>query len=196
MIAFASTDGRILWQHAYQNARQNHPDTPIYHDGMLYVTSGYGKGADGPAIGRRWGQRPAGMGAAHSKTRRTARRFLVDGYVYASSHQSSSGRWSCVEFKTGRLMWQDAGVGKGGSVIYADGMLYCYSEDGTVGLVRPSAEKCQVISTFKVPLGDGTHWAHPVVAAGRLFIRHGNALMCYDIGLITVAPAPVRSYGR
>ena len=80
-------------------------------------------------------------------------------------------------------MWQDAGVGKGGSVVYADGMLYCYSEDGTVGLVRPSAEKCQVVSTFKVPQGDGTHWAHPVVSNRRLFIRHGSVLMCYGIAV-------------
>jgi len=78
-------------------------------------------------------------------------------------------------------MWQDAGVGKGGSVIYADGMLYCYSEDGNVGLVRPSPEKCQVVSTFKVTQGDGDHWAHPVVSHGLLFIRHGNALLCYKI---------------
>ena len=73
------------------------------------------------------------------------------------------------------------GVGKGGSVIFADGMLYCCGEDGMVGLVRPSPEKCQLVSKFKVPLGDGTHWAHPVVAQGRLFIRHGNALMCYQV---------------
>jgi hypothetical protein len=86
-----------------------------------------------------------------------------------------------VEFAGGKLMWDEPGVGKGGSVIYADGMLYCYSEDGNVGLVRPSPEKCQVISTFKVSMGDGSHWAHPVVSHGRLFIRHGSALLCYDI---------------
>jgi hypothetical protein len=86
-----------------------------------------------------------------------------------------------VEFKSGKLMWLDAGVGKSGSIIEAGGMLYCYSEDGSVGLMRPSAEKCQVISTFKVPQGDGSHWAHPVVSNGRMFIRRGNALMCYKI---------------
>ena len=73
------------------------------------------------------------------------------------------------------------GVGKGGSVTFADGMLYCYSEDGTVGLIRPSPEKCEVVSSFKVSQGDGPHWAHLVVANGRLFLRHGTALMCYDL---------------
>jgi len=194
VVAFAPEDGKLLWQHPYQNPRQNHPVTPIYHDGVLYVTSGYGKGAvglaiadDGTGVRQLWAQPK--QDPVHGQA------VLVDGHVYASSHQSAAGQWSCVEFKTGRLAWLDAGVGKGGSVIYAAGMLYCYSEDGVVGLVRPSPEKCQVVSTFKVPLGDGSHWAHPVVARGRLFIRHGDVLICYDVSAPAVgevAPVPQR----
>ena len=180
VVAFGPEDGKILWQHSYRNQRQNHPDTPIYSDGLLYVTSGYGKGAvglelaaDGGSVKQVWEQTK--QDPVHGQA------VLVGGYVYASSHRSIGGRWSCVEFKTGKLMWQDVCVGQGGSVICADGLLYCYSEDGTMGLIRPSAEKCQVVSTFKVPQGDGSHWAHPVVSNGRLFIRHGNALMCYKV---------------
>jgi hypothetical protein len=131
--------------------------------GLLYVTSGYGKGAvglamadDGRSVRQLWEQ--PRQNPVHGQA------VLVDGYVYAASHQKANGRWSCVDFRTGRLAWEDAGVGKGGSVIFADGMLYCYSEDGVMGLVRPSPEKCQIVSTFKVSEGDGPHWAHPVVA--------------------------------
>ena len=180
VVAFSAEDGHVVWQHPYANARGNHPDTPLYQDGMLYVTSGYGKGAiglalaeDGGSVTQIWEQ--PRQDPVHGQA------VLVDGYVYASSHQSANGNWSCVELKTGRLAWEDPGVGKGGSVIYADGMLYCYAEDGTVGIVRPSPEGCQVVSTFQVPLGDGSHWAHPVVANGQLYLRHGDALMCYDI---------------
>jgi len=180
VVAFSAENGAVAWQHPYANARQNHPITPIYYDDMLYVTSGYGKGAiglaipgDGSSVTQLWEQ--PRQDPVHGQA------VLVDGHVYASSHQRAGGKWSCVEMKTGRLAWEDTGVGKGGSVIYADGMLYCYAEDGTVGLVRPSPERCQVVSTFKPPLGDGPHWAHPVVANGRLYIRHGDSLMCYDI---------------
>ena len=31
--------------------------------------------------------------------------------------------------------------------------------------------------------GEGKSWAHPVVCGGRLYIRHGDALMAYDIKL-------------
>lgn len=180
VVAFSAADGKLLWQHPYANVRNNHPVTPIYDKGMLYVTSGYGKGAiglaladDGMSVKQIWEQRR--QDPVHGQA------VLVNGYVYAASHQAASGRWSCVELSTGRLAWEARGVGKGGSVIYADGMLYCYAEDGTVGLMRPSPESCQVVSTFKVPLGDAQHWAHMVVAGGRLYVRHGDALMCYDV---------------
>jgi outer membrane protein assembly factor BamB len=192
VAAFSPDDGRVLWQHPYENYRQNHPVTPIYHDGLLYVTSGYGKGAiglaladDGRSVRQLWEQ--PRQDPVHGQA------VLMDGYVYASSHQKASGRWSCVDLKTGKLAWEDACVGKGGSVIYADGMLYCYAEDGAVGLVRPSPEKCQVVSAFRVPQGDGPHWAHPVVAGGRLYIRHGDALMCHDISADNQSPQPPRA---
>jgi outer membrane protein assembly factor BamB len=180
VVAFSLDQGKVLWQQPYENARQNHPNTPIYHEGLLYVTSGYGKGAICLAIGED-GQKGAQLWQQPRQDPVHGQAVLVDGYVYASSHQKASGKWSCVELKTGRMAWEASGVGKGGSVIFADGMLYCYAEDGTMGLVRPSPERCQVVSTFKVSYGDGSHWAHPVVAGGRLYLRHGDALACYDV---------------
>jgi len=188
VVAFSAADGRVLWQHPYKNFRENHPVMPIYSAGRLYVTSGYGKGAiglvladDGKSVTQVW-EEPR-QDPVHGQA------VLVDGCVYASSHQKANGRWSCVEFKTGKLLWENPCIGKGGSVIYADGLLYCYSEDGVVGLVRPSPEKCEIVSTFNLTKGDGPHWAHPAIANGRLFIRHGDALMCYDIAQQSSAPA-------
>jgi hypothetical protein len=39
-----------------------------------------------------------------------------------------------------------------------------------------------MISSFKIPLGKGPHWGHPAISDGRLYVRHGEALMVYDIG--------------
>jgi hypothetical protein len=38
-----------------------------------------------------------------------------------------------------------------------------------------------VISSFTITKGSQQHWAHPSIANGRLYIRHGNAVMAYDI---------------
>jgi len=39
----------------------------------------------------------------------------------------------------------------------------------------------QLAGSFKVSLGTDKHWAHPVISDGRLYIRHGEVLMAYDI---------------
>jgi outer membrane protein assembly factor BamB len=180
VVAFSAEDGKLVWQFAYKNTRQNHCNTPIYSDGLLYVTSGYGRGAvglelaaDGGSVKQIWEQKK--QDPVHGQA------VLVNGYVYASSHQASPTQWSCVELKTGKLMWQDTALGRGGSVIAVGGMLYCYSEDGKVSLVRPSSEKCDRVSQFTVTQGDGQHWAHLVVCGGKMFVRHGDVLMCYDV---------------
>jgi hypothetical protein len=61
-------------------------------------------------------------------------------------------------------------------------MLYCYAdEDGTVALAKPSRKGFEIVSSFKITQGDDKHWAHPAIANGTLYIRHGYALMAYNI---------------
>ena len=36
------------------------------------------------------------------------------------------------------------------------------------------------VSKLAVPEGTDEHWSHPTIANGRLYIRHGDALMAYD----------------
>ena len=70
----------------------------------------------------------------------------------------------------------------GGPVIFADGLFYCYAEkDGEMALAEGNSTQFRIISKFKVPLGTAQHWAHPVIANGKLYVRHNNALMVYDI---------------
>jgi hypothetical protein len=60
-------------------------------------------------------------------------------------------------------------------------MLYCYGESGMVGLVKPTPTGYEMVSSFKITKGTDEHWAHPAISNGRLYIRHGDALMVYDI---------------
>jgi hypothetical protein len=60
-------------------------------------------------------------------------------------------------------------------------MLYCYSERGDVALVKPDPGDFDVVSSFRIDKGSGPHWAHPVIRDGRLYVRHGEVLMVFDI---------------
>jgi hypothetical protein len=79
-------------------------------------------------------------------------------------------------------MWEKKWHNKG-PVVFADGKLYCMEEkDGHVGLIEPSPEGLLVTSTFQITSGNGPFWAHPSISGGRLYLRHGDVLMVYDIG--------------
>ena len=48
--------------------------------------------------------------------------------------------------------------------------------------MRPTPRAFEAISQFQIPAGGkGPTWAHPVVCGGRLYVRHGQFLYCYDI---------------
>jgi hypothetical protein len=50
-----------------------------------------------------------------------------------------------------------------------------------LALVKPNPEKFEIISSFKISKGSGPHWAHPAIFDGKLFVRHGEVLMVYDL---------------
>ena len=67
------------------------------------------------------------------------------------------------------------------NIISAQGLLYCYSETGTVNLVEPKADGFDILSSFNVPYGTNENWAHLVIFDKKLYVRHGSSIMVYDI---------------
>ena len=68
-----------------------------------------------------------------------------------------------------------------GVTIFSDGLFYCYGTNGVMTLLEADETDCRVISSFKVQLGTDQHWSHTVIHEGRMYVRHGDALICYDI---------------
>ncbi len=187
LLAINPLDGEIEWHHNLDNfysgsqgeGAQANP--ALYFNDEVFVTSGY--------------DHPATMfSIAHNKKPVTLKWknetlnthhggvVLVDGNLYGSNWQHNSrGRWASVNWESGVTNWETEWYNKG-SVIYADGMLYIYEEkSGNIALVAPSPKKLEIVSTFKMEEGTGPHWAHPAIYDGKLFIRHGDVLMVYNI---------------
>jgi outer membrane protein assembly factor BamB len=103
---------------------------------------------------------------------------LLNGRLYGSD--DSNKAWFCLDWKTGKELGSAAVTGRG-TIISANGMLYCYSDKGEMALVLPNPGGMTKVSAFNVPYGKDQHWAHPVIHDGKLFIRHGTSLMVYQI---------------
>jgi len=187
LVAVNSENGEIFWHYdliKYHSGRQGvgaQTNVPIYHNGELFVTSGYGHpgimfslSEDGRSVQLKW--RNEIIDTHHGGV------LLVNGTIYGSNWENNAnGNWASVDWKTGKTNWEQKWENKG-SIIYADEMLYLYEEKrGNVALAEPSTDSLKIISTFKVQHGAGPHWAHPAIFDGKLFIRHGDVLMIYDI---------------
>ena len=98
--------------------------------------------------------------------------------LYSSSFDKKE--WYCLDAATGHVNYVSDQVA-GGALIFADGLFYCYGTDGVMALIEANENGCRVISSFEISLGSKEHWAHPVIHDSRLYMHHGNTLMCYNI---------------
>jgi outer membrane protein assembly factor BamB len=177
LLGINASNGKLLWSYPHTNRWSVHANTPIYENDGLFCFSGYGQGGEklsvsnnGNSIKEEW--------KSEKLDNRIGGMVLVDGYLYGSG--DNSREWRCVDWKTGVEKYASGELTKG-TVIYADGMLYCYSERGELALVKATPEKFDIVSKTRVELGSAQHWAHPVINNGKLYVRHGNALIAYKI---------------
>ncbi len=187
LIALDPATGNIVWSydliqyHTNQTGKGANTNTALFYDGEIFVTSGYDHpgmmfslSADGKSVSLKWKNDTLDCHIGGV--------VMLDGKIFGSNWTSNStGNWVCLDWKTGRTMYEEKWNNKG-SVIAADGMLYCYEEKGgNLALVKPNTEKFDVVSSFKIEKGTGPHWAHPSIYGGKLLVRHGEVLMVYKI---------------
>ncbi|MCK4745599.1 MAG: PQQ-like beta-propeller repeat protein [Bacteroidales bacterium] len=189
LIAVDPEDGEVIWAHDIvtghaSKGRRNNTNTPLFHDGSIFTTSGYDVdglmyelSADGSEVKENWSD--ATLDTHHGGI------VLVDGYIYGSNWiNNGKGNWVCQEWSTGKVMYEEKWHNKG-SIIYADGLLYVFEEkQGHVGLVEATPEGFRVISSFEIEGGTGPYWAHMAIYDKMLFIRHGEVLFIYNIELL------------
>jgi outer membrane protein assembly factor BamB len=177
LVCVDATNGKLLWSNDFCTNNTANCPTPVYSDGHVFWSNGYGKGSicmklktDGNTVTADVAWSNKEMVCQHG------------GYIVHRGHifGNHNGGWSCLNLKTGEQLWDEEAVGKG-SLCYADGMLYLFSEtDGVAGLATCSPEGLEMKGQMQVE-GSGRSWAHPVVIGGRLYLRYAGNLYCFDV---------------
>jgi outer membrane protein assembly factor BamB len=172
-----ASDGKVRWSNDFCSGNTANCPTPAYSKKRVFWANGYGKGGICLKLD------DSGKGVKTEESWRTRKMvchhggyIIHEGYIYGNHN----GGWSCLDLTTGEQRWFDRGVGKG-SLCYADGMLYLFSErGGKAALVEATPEGFRMSGSFSVS-GKGPSWAHPVVTGGRLYLRYGSNLYCYNV---------------
>jgi outer membrane protein assembly factor BamB len=174
VVALDVRDGKLLWEYAAPSNDVANIATPVARGNRVWISSDYGTGgglveikADGK-----------GQEVYFTKEMRNhhATSILVGDHLYGFS----GGILTAMKFDTGEVMWRDRSVGKG-SLTYADGYLYAFSENGVIGLVEANPTAYREKGRFRIQQGSLPTWAHPVVAGGRLYIRDQDTIYAYDV---------------
>jgi len=183
--------GDLLWKFNYKVlSHMDHHyspiinvNSPLYHEGEIYISKGYDHegvkfsiSPGGDKIEQLWSDTVLDIHLGGM--------VLNKGFIYGSNWlHNRDGNWCCLNWETGEVMYETSWKNKG-SIIQADGLLYCFEEKGGfMALVEPDPEEFRIISSFETSHGSGPAWAHPVISDGILYVRRGKALMAYDIGL-------------
>lgn len=167
VAAYRPSDGVELWRVHYGEGYSVVP-RPVFAHGLLYVGSGF----DSPAL---YAIRPEGAkgdvtgthvawtvkkGAPH-----TPSVLVVEDLLF---FVSDAGIASCVEAKTGEVVWSERlGGNFSASPVYAAGRIYFQNETGSTFVLKPSRQ-FELLATNEI--GERT-LASPAPAEGCLFIR-------------------------
>jgi outer membrane protein assembly factor BamB len=188
LIALHPETGKIAWNYQYfdpekwtsQDNGLIWTNTPVFQGDEIFITMGY----DYPAVMLKMDS--TGTSVSEKYTSRTLDNhhhgvILHDGHVYGSNwYNNKQGRWVCMVWDSGEIKYVEEWDTKG-VLVMADGLLYAYNERGKVGLVKPDPDGFEIVSEFRITKGAGPHWAHPFIKDGKLFMRHGDVLMVFDI---------------
>ena len=177
-LAVDPRDGRLLWSYSKAANGTANVATPIVRGTRVFVSSDYGTGAALLEV------RAAGNLATANEIYFTrdmrnhhASSVLVGDYLYGYS----SSILTALAFDTGKPAWRDRAVGKG-SLIFADGRLYLYSEGGVVGLAEASPAAYREYGRFTIPQQSGSPtWSHPIIAGGLLIVRDQDEVFAYNV---------------
>ena len=173
--------GTPLWQVEQKAPWDIHGVSPVYENGLLYYVAGDGAGGaalelspDGASVTQKWEDKT--LDCLHHGV------VPVGGHLYGTGYKRG-GKLVCLEMGTGSVLWSADEVTLGVTVA-ADGMLYVYEgpKKGIVSLVKADPSGYVRTGQFTVTDGgDDKHWAHPTIANGHLYIRHGDALVAYRV---------------
>jgi outer membrane protein assembly factor BamB len=181
-IVVEAKTGRLVARIPWQTNYKVNAAAPIYHDGYLFLTSGYETGcglfkleADGKDL----------MATEVWKSTVLMNKFqsciLHEGNLYSCDQKALA----CVDFKTGKEKWRVRKV-KHGTLILADGHLLLLTQSGRLQIAPVSESGFEAITDAEIL--SGKCWTVSVLDDGKLYARNMNRVVCMDLKNETAKP--------
>jgi outer membrane protein assembly factor BamB len=178
MTSFDPVGGDVLWHHGWQTqdvARITQP--ALLGDGDLLLGTGMTVGTRRVHVGHTDG----GWNDKEVWTTKAIKPYFNDLVVYDGHlYGFDNNFFTCVGLDDGKLQWRERGYGNGQVLLLADqGLLLVLAEKGAVALVQATPKGLKELGRFQAL--EGKTWNHPVVSRGKLYVRNGEEMACYQL---------------
>ncbi len=175
LLVVRADDGREAWNLAWETDWDVNAAAPIYHQGHLFFSSGYGTGACLVRLETK-GDRLSATEVWRSKVLRNKFQSSVlhDGHLYASDERALR----CVEFLTGVERWNVPRI-QDSTLVLAQEHVFLLTEEGELQIAAASPSGFKPTTTARIL--DGRCWSVPVLHNGRLYARDQERIVAFQL---------------
>jgi outer membrane protein assembly factor BamB len=173
--------GKVLWRYAFGNKFNATCTTPVWAEGLLFVSAAYGAGCAALEIIEKdstWSVREKWRKKDLQNLFATS--IVHDGHVYGCHGDLGAIFLKCFDFKTGALKWDERQRNGRVTLLRAGNRLLVQSEKGALQVVEASPKgyslRCELpdVLAFKA-------WSTPAIANGRMYVRDQKSIVCVDL---------------
>lgn len=178
LTSFDPSNGKVLWKHDWRVeglARIVQPNQVGNADFLL--GTGFENGTRRLRVSRSGDQ----WMAQEVWTTKALKPYYNDLVVHGGHCYGFDGMFfTCVNLDNGKGKWKARGYGNGQVLLLADqDLLLVLTEKGEVALVEANPNQHKELARFQAI--EGKTWNHPVVAHGKLFVRNGEEVACFQL---------------
>jgi outer membrane protein assembly factor BamB len=183
LVGLDPLDGTLRWDHPMVFQPAGTSPTPIaVGDRVIASTQAHG------AVAVRVGKKDEKPSAEQTWQNKEMKSYFSSGVasddllflVTNTVDDSPSADLSCLDSKTGKLLWNKEKVGyfHAGVIRTGDGKLLILSDNGVLSLLEVDAKGAKELARTKVC--EGT-LVNPALADGKLYARDGKEIICVQL---------------
>lgn len=176
VMGLQPADGALLWEWPWRVEYDNAITPPVVvGPSRFFISAGYGAGCALVEI-----ERTNDLFTARTVWRNHYLKTKFNPAVYWQGHVYGldEGVLACIDVETGERKWRSGRYGYG-QLLLATGHLVILTGEGTIVLVR--ADPRALVEVARVSALKGKTWNVPALAGGRLLVRNGAEMACYDV---------------
>jgi outer membrane protein assembly factor BamB len=179
-IGFSPDNGQLLWRHPHPTPNGIAISTPVWAPwNLLFISSAYNHGSRVLELHQSGGKTTVKELWYNQKLQAHFGTVIRNGnYLYLASGYNGPAFMTCVNMRTGQVVWQERGFAKG-HLLQVGGKSILLDQDGTLALVEMGPGGFKVLA--KKGLLQSFSWTPPTLSGSTLYVRDRHVLMALDL---------------